>query len=771
MARYAHIRNNFLLGEVSPTFNGRTDVQNYPQACEKLLNHIIRPSGGAFRRRGTRLITESLDDAHLQTKSTVQSVKQIRFQKWQIIITSTAIKYYDVNDSTLSYTIASVAAYSGSAGTYGTDCSLSPGSLQYAAYGNVLVITDGYSNPLIVVNDSGTLKYVVWGFGEIKVDAAGTFSLDTDEQHRMYPYDTENTDAGITITVTGGGSVTAVGSTVTLTASSALFKNTMAKSGYQCGLHVRLRYNVSAGVDEVGVVEITGYTSTTVVTGIIRRAISASWAGSAKTRWAFSQWNIHFGFPMSFAFFQERLWGVGTYASATNKLDFQDYAWATQLGDLYEFSRANPSTTLAVDDAYQVATSPNASAAAVWVAPMNGRLFVGLENQVTYFKETDSDIALGAGNTTVKQAHEVGCIASQPVVIENAIVYLDITGRLREIVYNQQEDVFKATDLNEVTEDLSINRAILDYGSSGSGYERAGFFSLAYSADLKTIFALDAFGSLFSCTRSRDQGVLAWAHHRLGGNLAGAEVRIIDISLNQSRVQFSQEHLVLTTRRTIGGVAYTAIEVMECVPHVRTQELYDTGYTNDNPANMPIFMDCTIVHPISAGQGPGLDQFELNGHFIAQEVSVIADGNYMGEVTLENSGGGDALIPVTISSDDYTLVFVGFTFDADIVPLALNSNALFGEGLGQIKRTEHVTVLFNKSVTGSIGVSTRPTDLQPFPFREASVASGDPTPLYTGEKGLNLMCSYETKQNILLRSSDPLPCEVSAIICKGLLYD
>lgn len=66
--KFNQVLNNFTSGEWSPKMRGRTDVQQYPNACEALVNFFTQIHGGAFRRPPTnRIALDSDSDIDLQT--------------------------------------------------------------------------------------------------------------------------------------------------------------------------------------------------------------------------------------------------------------------------------------------------------------------------------------------------------------------------------------------------------------------------------------------------------------------------------------------------------------------------------------------------------------------------------------------------------------------------------------------------------------------------------------------------------------------------------
>ncbi len=752
MARYAHIRNSFLMGEVSPTAWGRTDLPSYTQACERLQNFIVRPIGGAYKRKGSLMAFSSASNSSLQSVSGLGNVRTIQFGAFVVVFGDDFLKYYSAaGGSAYLFTLSDINRFTGATGSYtanfivNTDLS----KLQYAISGNTMVVTSGLGNVLIIVNDGGTLKYIVWGEGFLSVNSAGVLGYTSDQQHRLYPYFTENTSA---TTITASANTGAV----TLTASTGIFAPTMTSTQGKAGVYVRIRSGSTCAV-----AEITAYTSPTVVTAQTLTAGGFATTGlGPHTAWSFSAWNQYFGFPTGVAFFQNRLYFCGS-ANGT-KSDFKDYIWASQLGDIFEFSKNDPTTADANTDAFYFPATAGGSVQAQWICPSNGRLFCGLEDQLVYLKETDSDVALGLTNTTIKYANANGAAPRQPIVADNALIYVDANGKLREVVYNQQEDTFQSLDLSSFTEDIAINRRISAVQEFVPSPE---FRELHYSRDLGVIFMIDDTGALYTCTRSRPQGTLAWSYHRLGGSYAGnadGHVQVLSLAYVPRAYGVSSEELIwMVVRRTIGATTKITLEMLPCVSNVRVDTLADDV---SSYGNVPNYMDCCITGVDWTLSGA---QVSLGSNFASATVSAFGDGNYLGEFTANGSG----VLPTTLVPANYDVLTFGFVFTAQLVPVALESNSLFGTGIGQIKRTEEVAILLNKTVHLEFGELNNEDDLQEVQFRESTVVASDPIPLFTGEKVFKMRSNYTRRQNVMLQSSKPYPCDVVAIVAKGVLYD
>jgi len=58
MSRVTTIQTNFTAGQFSPRLFGRIDVAKYKNAAEQIINGVVQPHGGVYRRPGTKFINE-----------------------------------------------------------------------------------------------------------------------------------------------------------------------------------------------------------------------------------------------------------------------------------------------------------------------------------------------------------------------------------------------------------------------------------------------------------------------------------------------------------------------------------------------------------------------------------------------------------------------------------------------------------------------------------------------------------------------------------------
>lgn len=310
-------KTNYVLGEISPRLLGRFDADKpiYKNGAAILENMLIFQSGAVMFRPGTQFIAEVKNSANkVRLERFRYSISQeyvmeigdkyIRFfaDKGQVVVSSasawlTATPYV-VGDYVTESSIIYYCIVAHTSGTFATD--LAAGKwvaqtaleiptifaqaeiffLQMASKADVMYIVDPNYHPQKLIRTSAT-----------------SFSI-SDVPFIRGPFLDDN------ITATTITPSSATGAT-TLTASTAIFQ-----SG-----HVGSLWRVKDGV-----VKITGFTSTTILTGTVQAEPDGA-AGnlgttSATTDWAEGAFSAVRGYPTAVTFHEQRLvYGGTTYKS------------------------------------------------------------------------------------------------------------------------------------------------------------------------------------------------------------------------------------------------------------------------------------------------------------------------------------------------------------------------------------------------------------------------------------------------------------------------
>lgn len=725
MARYTHARNSFTMGEVSPRFYGRTDTEQYRQACEYISNFNVLPVGGMIRRRGTTFQSDIHAD-HAEDFSIIVPFKGIA-KNYVFVISSGRIQMFS------SLTGAMLDDSGG--GLVGIAFS---SHLQYTQRGSYLIITNGTQMPHVILVNEGTDSYTNWQWGENEIQVntgTGLVTTLTNQQHRNLPFFPENTSA-TTLEITSG--TAAIGAGKTLTASAAIFSSGMV------GQYIRVRHT-----SDVGIALITAYTSTTVVTVSIVRTFGST---AATTTWSFAQWGPTFGYPRATAFHQERLYFGGSSTFFAGGA-FPDRVWGSQLGDFWEMSNPDPthSVTVGDDDGFSV-DGYYGDGSMINFLSSGENLFVGSSAGEAFLDEIDENYALGGLNTKIVMQTKKGSYIRQHARHENRLVFIEKSQRrLIELFFDLNEDSYKSTDLNELADHL--------FSSSGSAPK--SIRHVAYQSDKKILWVVTQSFELYSCTRNLETNMVAWSRHTIGGsppqgtsgagtvytNYSTPTVMCVGVCPN---LTYGYDEVWLVVGRRIDGVDQFYLE------KISTHD-DDNQDMEDTPG---FYLDCSITATgVSATSWPA-----IAAHLPSTTVHVVADGIYVGTKTL--NGSGDLTLDTAATS-----VAVGFNYRSRGILTGLESNALFGSGLGQVKRTEEITFVLDRTSSLEFGTYENISDLQEINFRESTVPAGDPTPLFTGEKTFKLRGNYERRQKIVFQTEEPLPCTITAIILKGILYD
>ena len=362
MAKVTSAKTNVSQGEFAPRLLGRFDITAYSNAAKTIENFIIMNAGGVTRRPGGYYVAE-VKDSDKSTRlidfqfSTEQSYilelgeGYIRFitDKAQVdttthaitgaskanpcVITSVAHPFQDGDDVVITdvagMTQLNTNTYEVDNRTADTYELKSTNSSAYGVYtsggiatrAGVCEIPNPYSESElfdIQYAQSADVMYMVHPLHEVvKLQrlSATSWSL-TEVAFERGPFLDDNVDATLTITPSADA-----GAGITLTAASAAFNAN----------HVGSFWRIKGGV-----VKITAYTSTTVVTGDVQDepdgTVGALGTGPAATEdWAEGAWSNDEGFPSCVTFHEQRL----AFAATTNS---PQTVWASESQSFESFN-------------------------------------------------------------------------------------------------------------------------------------------------------------------------------------------------------------------------------------------------------------------------------------------------------------------------------------------------------------------------------------------------------------------------------------------------
>ena len=553
MARVHPFQTNFTAGEISPKLAGQVNFKKYPNAVETLENLIVFPQGGAQRRYGTRFITEVKDSSastrlipfefNVEQAYIMEFGNQyIRFYKDQgqiteatksisaitkanpAVVTATSHGYSDgdhvwIND-VVGMTEVNGRRYTVANKTTHTFELSGVNSTNYTTYSSggtaakVFEISSPYTSAQVFdlqFAQSADVMYIVHPSHEpAKLSRTGHTSWTLEDVvFEKGPYLDQNTT---TTTLNPGSS--GVGTGVALVASADLFAST------DVGRLVKLHN---------GHAKITAFTDAQNVTMEILTALDAS---TATADWQLGAYSNTSGFPRAVTFFENRLF----YGGST---DFPQTIWASQAGLYQNFDEGSANAA----DAFIYTIAANKVNVIRSLAP--SRNLIVLTAGGEFIVDRPPGEPLKPGNVNIRQQTTYGAGTQQSIQIGNTILFVQRQGRkVREYGFSFADDAYVSPDLTLISEHIT----------------EGGIIDVDYEQELDSIYwAVRSDGALLGLTYLREQEIVAWHRHLVGGKAQSCTVVVSDYAniLSGSKLTFTKSDGTSVTFTSTTGTAGT----------------------------------------------------------------------------------------------------------------------------------------------------------------------------------------------------------------------
>ena len=453
-------------------------------------------------------------------------------------------------------------------------------------------------------------------------------------------------------------------------------------------------------VDESTQDSVFRITATASTTSATATAVVAANEHNATKRWAEGAWSAVRGYPAAITFFGER----SVYGFTA--LDGQN-VWLSGIGDFEDFDTGTKD-----DDAFTL-TLPTANRGR-WLSSLEV-LAAGTSGDEWRIRSTVIDEKLTPKNWDIKKQTNFGSADIQSMEVNEAIIFVDYVARkVREYTWSDMKQKYVSPDLTALAEDIT------------SG----GITSAAVQKNPDPIiwFTITNSPYLISMTYEREQNVVAFAEHPLGGDGIAESVCIIPST--------SEDRITLTVQRTINGSTVRYIEEMQ--PR-------DFGSTTD--ATNSFFVDAGVVDT-------GGDTTIEIAHLEGETVAVLGDGAVQASKTVASG-----IITIDEAADR---VVAGLPYTYQVSPMRLDIATPVGTTHGSIKKISELVISFFATMNARYGDGT---DTYNIDWR-VDEAYGSPPELFTGDKTVTFDGGFSTEDNIVISGSDPLPCTVRAIIAR-----
>lgn len=547
-----------------------------------------------------------------------------------------------------------------------------------------------------------------------------------------------------------------------------------------------LKYNFEALTVELdGVVEITVFTNTSLVTGTVRSTLGNTTATAVWAEGYFSDVN---GWPETVVFHEERLVYGGNAA-------YPQTLWMSKTFDLGDFTAG----TLADDAIIYKLPGQNPIQ---WMSSQDF-LFVGTLGGVGKLGGNSPPDAISAEELpTYRQQSHTGSSSIQSVIVRDQVLFVERGNRrVQEFAFSLQRDKYSSVDLTLLSEHIT----------------KSGIQQVAVQQRPEPIlWSYTADGVLLSMTYKRDQDVIAWARQVTDGTvesvgvipgteedelwmivnrtIGGATKRYVeqfqpfDWGTDQADMWFVDSGL-----RFDGGPAVTVTDISTADPAVVTMssfpvdgdgdvltdgdqiqlrsvagmtEVNDRVYTISNPDTGAKTFELRDSTDITDIDSTGFGTYTSGGTLRRVENTFGGLGHLEGEIVASLADGGTTS-DKTVSGASITLdrwankVTTGLPYTSVLETMPIVFTGQTGNTMARIKSIRKVTFDFYKTLGVEYGLDA--DNLRAINFQTTETAMSDPIPLFTGFATVTFQHGYKRQSTVYIQQDKPLPVTIRAI--------
>ena len=569
-------------------------------------------------------------------------------------------------------------------------------------------------------------------------------------------------DANVTETTITSSAHT-VGTGRTLTASAVTGIN--SGSGFlttDVGRQIRFR-------DGYGI--ITAFTSTTVVTIEILIDMGSS---SSSTDWSLGAFSTTTGFPSCVSFFEQRL----VFAASINN---PQTVYFSKSGD-YENMDANIGGTVADDDAIIYTIASNQVNAIRFLTSAR-TLIIGTAGGEFVVSGGGDNNAVTPTNIMIKKQSNHGAANVDAISVGNATLFLQRAKRkIRELAYNFDVDGYIAPDLTILAEHITEGNVV----------------EMAYQEEpLAIIWCVRGDGQLIALTYQREQEVVAWHRHIIGGVFGTGDAVVESVAVIPT--DDSEYELYMIVKRTINGATTRYVEYLHTFNFDQTDntsfnyldsqlglsksQTTLTAGINATATTVPVAsvsglsssgkikiggeiisyagISSLNLTGCTRGQNITTATSHTSGDTVKEVVNIIAGLDHLEGQTVSILVDGATHPTKVVASNQITLdrfgtdVKVGLSYTSILKTMRIDAGSQDGTSQGKTKRIYEVTARLFETVGVEVGPDLN--NMERIPFRTSADPMDQGIPPFTGDKEVEFRGNYDTDGFMMVRQTQPLP--------------
>lgn len=695
---------SFNSGELTPLLWDRVKFERYAPGAMLLDNFIVTKHGPIFHRPGSLFVNYAKRNDVLDFNQDKKRLKKFVFNRTQVFMLEFGhkyIKFYTYDSAGDPITVQKDGAdYIVETPYRAEDLP----ELRFTQSMDTIYIAHSLYHPRILIRHAAN----DWEFGNFNKQDG--------------PYEVENTDKNKKLTV---GAKTGTG--VALTANFDCFNANMV------GRLVRLTLSKKPGWGVITAVTDARNAKIDIKQDIADTAETTSWRLGAWYGTEGDGATAHY--PAAVAFHMERLYfGGGLYTPQTVQ--------GSRPGDFPVFSPTDDEDLVTDDMAVMFSLATDELNSIVWLKSTDS-LYIGTIGPEFKLTVSGSEV-ITPSNFQFQRISNYGSSRVEPQFIGNSIIFSQNSLRtLRELTYNFSTDKYVAQDISVLGEHLTAP------GLNSFNFQQEPHSIIWATQQVRENQLADtverAGGRLIGLTYDKEQNVMAWHRHTIGGT--EVEIESVECVFNDS---IQQDQVWFCCRRKLND------------QYVRTVEVIDKDFRMESPLEEMYFVDCGIKYNAyklptdHADYGLGVKHLEGLNWLAGETVRITVDG---------------AMHPDKIVNEDGTLdleyegkfITVGLYAPAKYQSLYLDPEAggtNFAQG--HMQNIPKALIRFYRTMGGKFG----PTfdKMEPIEYRTPQDAMDTAVPLFTGEKTVHFPSEWAHNAQVCVVQDDPLPMTILAIL-------
>ena len=390
------------------------------------------------------------------------------------------------------------------------------------------------------------------------------------------------------------------------------------------------------------------------------------------------------------------------FASSPNR---PQTIWMSKSGDYTNFASYKPQTA---DAPLELTIASQEVSAVRWMIALRS-LIMGL-GDMEWEIAGQGEAAFSASNAKATPQSYWGSSLKRAMIIGNVILHVAASGKqVRSLQYEFAADSYGGMDLSIMAAHLLEKERIIDWT-----YQK--------SPD-SIVWAVREDGALLGLTFQAEHQISAWHRHTTKGRFKAV-------------CAIPHKH------------DYALFAVVERSGRFYLERMAER-YTGGSPVRA-VYLDAALLY-----EGKPVQTVAGLEHLEGQEVGILADGATVPAQTVKNGR-------ITLSSPA-AVVIAGLSYTADLETMPVEIVAQTGSSISLKKQINVVSLLFQHTLGVKAGLSF--DALQTIPWRTGEPYGKPPVP-FSGLKSVTLPALAENIVTVCVRSEEPLPATLLALVSR-----